>query len=176
MMVTEDKSYHSKCPSALPFFLPQLLTLNMMGLEYSLGQLGSVVPAVSSSSFVCTPSLLAGGVGPSRKGLDCVQPVLSTKENTPELPTYFPAQMQNTAPYKVLWRKLSVCQLKPTQSEKFYIWSKFRLSNPDSDKEFWHISLHIEETCEMGGRMCSTQCYPNATYNFHWKNCKSNFS
>lgn len=99
----------------------------------------------------------------SRKGLDCVQALLINKENIPELPTHFQAQIQNTTPYKVLWRKWSVSQLKPTQSEKFYLWSKFRLSNPDSDEEFWHISLCTEETWELGGWFCSTQCYPNAT-------------
>ncbi|KAK4806226.1 hypothetical protein QYF61_013370 [Mycteria americana] len=33
------------------------------GLEYPFSQLGSAVPAVSPPSFLCTPSLLAGGVG-----------------------------------------------------------------------------------------------------------------
>ena len=33
------------------------------GMEYPFGQLGSAVPAVSPPNFLCTPSLLAGGVG-----------------------------------------------------------------------------------------------------------------
>ena len=32
------------------------------GMEYPFGQLGSAVPAASPPSFLCTPSLLAGGV------------------------------------------------------------------------------------------------------------------
>ena len=47
------------------FFFPQLYMLSMTsyGLEYPCGQLGSAVPAVSPPNFLCTPSLLAGGVG-----------------------------------------------------------------------------------------------------------------
>jgi len=32
------------------------------GMEYPFGQLGSAVPAVSPPNFLCTPSLLIGGV------------------------------------------------------------------------------------------------------------------
>ena len=47
------------------FFFPQLCMLSMLsyGMEYPFGQLGSAVPAVSPPNFLCTPSLLAGGVG-----------------------------------------------------------------------------------------------------------------
>jgi len=42
-------------------------------MEYPIRQLGSAVPAMSTLSFLCTPSLLTGGVVVrSRKGLDSV--------------------------------------------------------------------------------------------------------
>ena len=60
----EDKHRHSKCPP-LPSSSPSILLLSIMshGMEYPFGHLASAVPVVSPPSFLCTPSLLAGGVG-----------------------------------------------------------------------------------------------------------------
>jgi len=59
----EDKCCHSEHPPS-SFFFPPLYMLSIMpyGMEYPFGQLGSAVPAVSPSRFLCTPSLLAGGM------------------------------------------------------------------------------------------------------------------
>ena len=50
------------------------------GMEYPFGQLGSAVLAASPPIFLCSPSLLAGGVG--REAEEALI-LLSNKENIP---------------------------------------------------------------------------------------------
>ncbi|KAK4831745.1 hypothetical protein QYF61_018943 [Mycteria americana] len=77
--------------------LHELYMLSMMlyGVGYPCGQLGSAVPVVSPPSFLCTPSLLAGGVGtnlsskaPFQEAIDrllnCIRK-LPESENTVEI-------------------------------------------------------------------------------------------
>lgn len=56
--------HHSKCPHTF-LLLPPLYILSIVpyGLEYPFDQWGTAVPAVSSPSASCTPSLLSGGMG-----------------------------------------------------------------------------------------------------------------
>lgn len=49
-----------------------------------------------------------------KKGLDTMWALLGSNENIPVLSTLFSAQIQNIAPYEVLWRKLTLSLQKPT--------------------------------------------------------------
>ena len=63
MVTREDKhhnSEHPQLPSSSLSFICRAWCLN--GVEYPFGQWGSAVLAVSLLNFLCTPSLLAGGV------------------------------------------------------------------------------------------------------------------
>ena len=59
----EDKHHNTECPS-LPSSSPSsvLLSMTWYGMEYPFGQLELAVLAVSPPSFLCTTSLLTGGV------------------------------------------------------------------------------------------------------------------
>jgi len=88
-----------------------MLSRTPYGMAYPFGQLGSAVPAASAPSFLGTPSLLAGGVGSA----------------------LFSAQIQNTAPYQLLWRKLTLPQPKPAHC---------CLSLPSPDVGFLQFHMH----------------------------------
>ena len=55
--------------------------------------------------------------GRSSKGLDAMQAPFSSNWNIPVLPTLFPAQIQNTAPYQLQGRKLTLSQPKQVQAD-----------------------------------------------------------
>jgi len=52
----------SSAPPQPTFPLVYMLSMMSYGMEYHFGQLKSAVPAVSPPNFLCTPSLLTGGV------------------------------------------------------------------------------------------------------------------
>ena len=97
-----------------PSFSYGVLLLSMMlyGTEYHSGQFGSAVPAVSPPSFLPIPSLLTAGWQEGRVGrwesLDAVQALPSNNQNISVLWTFFQPQIQNTAPYGLLRRKLTL--------------------------------------------------------------------
>lgn len=82
------------------------------GMGYPFGQSGSPVLAVSAPSFLCNPSLLAGRG--SRKGFDTASTALT--RTSVWYQHFFSSQIQSIAPYRLLWRTLAPCQLKPVWS------------------------------------------------------------
>ncbi|KAK4814666.1 hypothetical protein QYF61_024802 [Mycteria americana] len=74
---------------ALNITMLSMLSMTSHGVGYPFGQLGSAVPAVSPPSFLCTPSLLAGGVGSQSLRLEFTlefQPVQYSSTETAAMP------------------------------------------------------------------------------------------
>jgi len=54
VVAPEDKHYNSECPPSSSFLLVFITKQMSYGMEYSFGQFGSAVPAVSSHKFLPT--------------------------------------------------------------------------------------------------------------------------
>lgn len=101
-------------------------------LEYPFDHLGSTFPAASPPSSLCTPSLLAGGLGGvrDRKDFACPQALLSSNENI----TVFSAQIQNIIPYELMQEKQTAIQIKASTDKhvitlEFLTWEKIGSSS-----------------------------------------------
>lgn len=160
------------CPS---FLLPPAFYTEHDGSGIFLGSVGVSWPGCVGPSFMYTPNLPAGGVGWE------AEKILIVCNNCSAI-------KKISLNYQHIFQHKSKTQCHTRYSEENYVYPSQNQHNQksstsglsldsaaqNSDKAFWHIPLYMEETWEMGGWICSTKCYP--TYNFHWKNCKLDFS
>lgn len=102
MMTCEDKHHRSKSPP-LPFFFLQWCCMEWDVPWVRWGQL-------------CTPSLLTGVVLWKAEEASAAQKLYpAVKKPTPELPTLFTEQIQNTAHASYYEKKIVLTQSKPAE-------------------------------------------------------------
>lgn len=79
-----------------------------------LWSVGISCPSCIFSQFLVHPQPIWGWSGvKSSKGLGTAQALPSNNENTPVSPTLFSVQIQNIAPYQLLWSKWTLSLTKP---------------------------------------------------------------
>lgn len=125
----EDKCHHSECAPSPPPLHPSFYywAWPLKAWDIPLGSLVSCPVCVPSQLLVHPQPSLAGRMVWETERTLTLQALLCNNSSIGVLATLFWSQIQNIAPYELLWRKLSLCQLKPGQSCACYVFFFFFL-------------------------------------------------